>query len=105
MADDKKLSDLVKKVINTGIGAAFMTEDAVKGIIKDLPLPKDVVAGLLTNAKQSKEEFISSVKSELKNYLNKIELSQEIDRVLEKYDFEINATISLKKKDSKEESK
>ncbi len=97
--EDKKLSDLVKKVINTGIGAAFMTEDAVKGIIKDLPLPKDVVSGLLSNAKQSKEEFIGSVKAELKNYLNKIDLSQEIDRVLEKYDFEINATISLKKKD------
>lgn len=105
--DDKKiLSSVFKKVLSTGITAAFMTEDAVKNIISDLPLPKDIANGLLQNAKSSKDEFISGVKNELKGYLDKIDLSKEIDKIIEKYDIEINAKINLNKKDKvKEKSK
>ncbi len=100
--EDKNLSDIFKKVVNTGISAAFMTEDAVKNIIQDLPLPKEMVNGLLQNAKQTKTEFITSVKTELKEYLNKIDLSKEVDRIIENYDIEVNAKIKLtpKNKDS-----
>jgi hypothetical protein len=96
--DKKNLTDIFKKVINTGVSAAFMTEDAVKNIVQDLPLPKEIVNGLLQNAKNSRDEFISSVKSELNTYLNKIDLSKEIDRVLENYDIEVNAKLKFNKK-------
>lgn len=96
--DKKNLSDIFKKVISTGVSAAFMTEDAVKGIIGDLPLPKEMVNGLLQNAKNTKDDFISSVKTELKSYLDRIDVSKEIDRVLENYDLEINANIKFNKK-------
>ena len=75
-----------------------MTEDAVKGIISDLPLPKDMVNGLLQNAKETKEEFVNSIKNELKTYLNKIDISKEVEKIVEKYDFEIKASVSLKRK-------
>jgi len=96
--DDKKLGDIFKKVVNTGISAAFMTEDAVKGIIQDLPLPKEIVNGLLTNAKQTKEEFIASVKEELKTHLDKVDVSEEIDKVLSKYDIEVEGKIKFSPK-------
>jgi hypothetical protein len=99
--EDNKLTDILKKVVNTGISAAFMTEDAVKGIIQDLPLPKEMVSGLLQNAKNSKDEFISSVKSELKEYLNKIDISKEVDRILENYDIEVSGKIKLTPKNKK----
>jgi hypothetical protein len=93
-----KLGDLIKKVVTTGVTAAFMTEESVRALLKDVPLPKDIVGGLLENAKSTKTEFVASVKNELKSYLDKIDLSREIDKIAEKYDFEIKATISLKKK-------
>ncbi len=95
---DGKLGDLVKKVITTGVTAAFMTEEGVRAVLKDLPLPKDMVGTLLENAKNTKTEFVSSVKNELKTYLDKIDLTKEIDKIAEKYDFEVKATISLKRK-------
>lgn len=95
---DGKLGDLLKKVLTTGVTAAFMTEEGVRAVMKDLPLPKDMVSGLIENAKHTKSEFVSSVKNELKSYLDKIDLSKEIDKIVEKYDFEIKATISLKRK-------
>ena len=102
---ENKLSDMLKKVVTTGIGAAFMTEDAVKGLLNDLPLPKDLINGLLQNAKNTKEDFLSSVKDELGKYLSKLDVTSEIDKVLERYDFEINATISLKPKKKKTNKK
>jgi hypothetical protein len=100
----KNLTDIFKKVVSTGINAAFLTEDAIKEAISDLPLPKDIVNGLLQNAKTTKTEFISSIKNELKSYLNKIDISREIDKVLDRYDLEVNAKISFKKKPQKDES-
>ena len=94
--DPKNLSDILKKVVSTGISAAFMTEDTVKNILHDLPLPKDAVNGLIQNAKNSKEEFIKAVKGELREYLGKLDVQGEIDRIIENYDIEVNAKINLK---------
>jgi hypothetical protein len=95
---DGKLGDLFKKVLTTGVTAAFMTEEGVRAVLKDLPLPKDMVGSLVENAKTTKSEFVASVKNELKTYLDKIDVTKEIDKIAEKYDFEVKATISLKKK-------
>lgn len=95
---DGKIGDLLKKVLTTGVTAAFMTEEAARAVLKDLPLPKEMVGGLIENAKSTKTEFVAGVKNELKAYLDKIDISREIDKIAEKYDFEVKATISLKKK-------
>ncbi|HXH74519.1 MAG TPA: hypothetical protein VNJ08_06115 [Bacteriovoracaceae bacterium] len=95
---DGKLGDLLKKVLTTGVTAAFMTEESVRTLLKDVPLPKDIVGGLVENAKNTKTEFVSSVKNELRSYLDKLDIGREVDKIVEKYDFEVKATISLKKK-------
>src|SRR5690606_11227742 len=100
---DGKIGDILKKVVSTGVSAAFMTEESVRNLLKDVPLPKDIVGGLVENAKNTRDEFISSVKNELKSYLDKIDLSKEIEKIAEKYDFEVKATISLKKKKKQSE--
>lgn len=102
---DHKLGDLFKKVLTTGVTAAFMTEESVRTLLKDVPLPKDIVGSLVDNAKNTKTEFVASVKNELKSYLDKINLSDEIEKIVDKYDFQINATISLKKKNKKDKGR
>jgi hypothetical protein len=95
---DGKVEGILKKVLTTGVTAAFMTEETVRAVLKDLPLPKEIVGGLVENAKITKTEFVNGVKNELKSYLDKIDLTKEFDKIAEKYDFEVKATISLKKK-------
>ena len=99
--DDKGLGDVFKKVLSTGLTAAFMTEDAVKKLTQDLPLPKEIVNGLLANAKTTKEEFVGGVKKEFKQYLDRRDITKEIDRVLENYDIEVNAKVKFNKKKNK----
>ncbi|MFZ4714319.1 MAG: hypothetical protein ACOYL6_11420 [Bacteriovoracaceae bacterium] len=102
---ENKLGDVFKKVVSTGISAAFMTEEAVKGMMHDMPISKEAINSLLQNAKNTKEEFVGSIKNELKTYLDKIDVSKEIEKVLDKYDVEVNAKLSFtkKKQEKKEE--
>lgn len=94
----KNITDILRKVVSSGVSAAFMTEDAVKDLIHGLPLPKEMINGLLANAKSSRDEFIAGVKNELKSYLDRIDVSKEVDRILDNYDIEINAKVKFKKK-------
>jgi fructose/tagatose bisphosphate aldolase len=82
--DNGKIADILKKVLTTGVTAATLTEEGVRAIME--------------NAKNTKTDFVASVKNELRSYLDKIDLTKEIDKLVEKYDFEVKATISLKKK-------
>jgi polyhydroxyalkanoate synthesis regulator phasin len=103
---DTSIGDMIKKVVSVGVGAAFMTEESVKKILEDLPLPKDIVAGLVQNAKGAKEDFTNSIREELRNYLTKVDASKIASDILDRYDVEVEAKIKLKKKvDKKEDSK
>jgi polyhydroxyalkanoate synthesis regulator phasin len=104
--EDKKnlgLQDVIAKVVSIGVGAAFMTEDAVKNIVGDLPLPKDIVSGLVQNAKGAKEEFAAQIREEVKNHLDKINPNKLLEEVIEKYDVEVTAKFKFKKKNSDED--
>lgn len=95
---DSSISDVIKKVVSIGVGAAFMTEDAVKTILSDLPLPKDIISGLISNAKNAKEDFTSSLREEVRSYLSKVDPKSLVDDVIKNYDFEVKASVSLKPK-------
>jgi len=97
-----RISETVKKIISVGVGAAFMTEDAVKGVLQDLPLSKDILSGLVQNAKSTKEEFVGSLREEIRSYLKNVDASTLVDNILDRYDIEVNATFQFKKKEVKE---
>ncbi len=79
-----KLGDILKSVVSTGAAAAAVGGEAMKGLVED--------------AKVAKGEIMSSVKNEIKNFLD---VRNEIDRVLEDYDLEVQAKVSFKRKKPK----
>ena len=85
------MSDILKGAVSAGVSAASLGEEAVKG--------------LLENAKNVKSEVVTQIKAELKGWLEKVDVSREIDRVLEDYDLEVNAKISFKKKKKLDDDK
>jgi hypothetical protein len=102
---DNKISDIIKKVVSVGVGAAFMTEDAVKNILSDLPLPKDIVSGLLQNAKSAKEDFATTIRDELRIHLSKVDPKVLMEELVENYDIEFNTKVSFKKRDNHSKQK
>lgn len=102
---DSTLAEVIKKVVSIGVGAAFMTEDAVKAVLTDLPLPKDIVTGLVANAKNAKSDFLTSMKEEVKNFLAKIDVTKVAEEIIENYDMEVQAKVSFKRKKNEGTSK
>ncbi len=101
-ADFKGLGDIIKKVVSVGVGAAFMTEESVKGLLNDLPIPKDVINSLVSNAKGAKEDLSKSLREEFRKYLSKLDTEKLIDYVLQNY--EVNANFSFNRKSEADDS-
>lgn len=92
------IEGIIKKVVSVGVGAAFMTEESVKKILEDLPLPKEILTGLVQNAKGAKEDFTNGIREEIRNYLSKVDASKIATDILDRYDVEVEAKFKFKKK-------
>lgn len=95
---DSPIGDIIKKVVSVGVGAAFMTEESVKKVLEDLPLPKDIISGLVQNAKGAKEDFTNGIREELRTYLSKVDASKIVMDILDRYDVEVETKFKFKKK-------
>jgi polyhydroxyalkanoate synthesis regulator phasin len=95
---DPKVTEVLKKILTTGIGAAFMTEEHIRGYVTDLKLPKDVVQFLLQGATKSKEELMNKVGNEVIKIVQKIDIVKEASRFVEEHKFRVTAEIDVIKK-------
>lgn len=98
---ESSLQDIIKRVVGVGVGAAFMTEESVRNILNDLPLPKDIVTGLVQNARGAKEDFTKSLREEFSKYLKGLDHETIIDYIVENYEIEAKTTFNFKKKEKK----
>lgn len=96
--DNQKLSELLKKLVGAGIGAAFMTEEHIRNYIGDMKLPKEAVSFLLQGAAKSKEELVHRVGTEVIKIINRIDFVKEASRFVEEHKFKVSAEIEVIKK-------
>lgn len=92
------IEGIIKKVVSVGVGAAFMTEESVKKFLKIYHFPKEILTGLVQNAKGAKEDFTNGIREELRNYLTKVDASKIATDILDRYDVEVEAKFTFKKK-------
>lgn len=96
---DGLLGDTLKKVLSTGITAAFMTEEAIRSRVSDLKLPKETLALLLSGASKGRDELMNRVSNEIIRVINKIDFVKEASRFVEEHKFRVTAEIEVMKKD------
>lgn len=94
------IGDIIKRIVSVGVGSAFMTDESVKNLLHDLPLPKDIVNGLLQNARQAKADFLETLREEIKSQVGRVDPSKLVDDLVERYDIEVNAKVRFKRKEN-----
>jgi hypothetical protein len=99
-----KSSELLKKLISAGVGAAFMTEENIRHYLSELKLPKDMLNVLLQGAQKSKEDLMNRVGNEVIKIVQKIDFVKEASRFVEEHKFRITAEIDVVKKTTESES-
>ncbi len=97
-----KWGEMLKRVMSVGLGAAFMTEESVRGALGGMNLPKEVLTSILQGANRSKEEMLNKVGNEVIKLVSKIDFVKEASRFVEEHKFRINAEIEVVRKDQGE---
>ncbi len=94
-----QLGDTIKKILTTGLTAAFMTEESIRGFVGELKLPKESLNLLLQGAMKSKEELMNRAGNEIVKVISKIDFVKEASRFVEEHKFKISAEVEVLKKD------
>lgn len=89
------LSDWFKKTVLTGVGAVFMSEEGIRKTLSDLKMPKNMIAAIVAQAERTKTEMSGLIATEVRNFLQKIEVDQIIRKALKGQSIEINARITF----------
>ncbi len=85
--------DLVKRTFYAGLGAVFTTEEGIRKLASDFQLPKDVANYLIQQAANSKDELFRVVAKELRGFLESLNISGELQKLLTSLSFEIKTEI------------
>jgi hypothetical protein len=98
---EQLVPDLVKRTFYAGLGALFTTEEGIRKITSEFQLPKDVAAFLVAQVASSKDEMMRIVARELRSFLDGVNLSGEMQKLLTSLSFEIKTEIRFIPNDEK----
>ncbi len=87
------MPDIVRKTFYAGLGALFTTEEGIRRIATEMKLPKDVANYLIQQAGSSKDELFRIIGRELRGFLENVNLSGELTKILTAISFEIKTEI------------
>jgi hypothetical protein len=93
--------ELVRRTFAAGMGALFTTEEGIRKITKDMPLPKDVAGYLASTASTTKDEVMRIMAREIREFLQGVNISEEIAKMLTMLSFEVKTEIRFIPNDEK----
>lgn len=93
------ITDIAKKLVAVGVGAAFLTEESIRSALGEVKLPKEILNVVLQNATKTKDIIADQVTKEIVKLISKIDFVKEASRFVEDHKF--NIEIDITKKDKK----
>jgi len=89
------VSEMVKRLFVAGMGALFTSEEGIRRLATEFSLPKDVASFLISQGRSTKNELFRIMAREFREFLNSINLGQEITKALTSLTFEVKMQIRL----------
>lgn len=93
--------ELVRKTFAAGMGAVFTTEEGIRKITKDMQLPKELASYVASTAGSTKDEVMKAVAREVRDFLQTVNFSEEIAKMLTMLSFEVKTEIRFIPNDEK----
>ncbi len=95
--DEKKtgVTDMIKKIVATGLSSPFLSEEQLKVYLSGLNLPKEVVLQVLKGAQKSKDDLVQKVGSEFSKLIQKVDIVKEFKNILREHKISIQADIEF----------
>ncbi|MCM0606015.1 MAG: KR domain-containing protein [Xanthomonadaceae bacterium] len=105
MADDlqSKATDFVKKILSVGVGTIFLTEEAMRNMVTEFKLPKELINGIMQSANNTRKEFLQTLSHEVfENILSKVDSAKLIQEFFEKNEVDLQIRIKVSPKSKSE---
>ncbi len=87
------IPDVVKRTFAAGLGAVFASEEGIRKMVSDFSLPKDVANFIVTQAQGTKDELFRIVATELRGWLERVDVQRELTRLLTMVSVEVKTEI------------
>jgi hypothetical protein len=95
------IPELLKRAVELGVEKAQDAPEAIKQIVHDLRLPKEVATYLLSQVEDTKNGALRVVAKETREFLEHTNIAHELQKMLTTLQFEINTTIRFRPADAK----
>lgn len=92
---ERPLGDIAQKLIRAGADALTATSEKIKERGEDFH-PLDVISGAARVGVLAKEEFLTLTAKEIRSYLEKLKVGEELRALLTEHSLEVKASIRLK---------
>jgi polyhydroxyalkanoate synthesis regulator phasin len=89
------LPETIRKALITGLGALFMTEESLRNLVTEMRLPKEAVHYLVKQADQARGQLFDVVSKEIRQFLESVNLAQELQKILSSVVLEVKTEIRL----------
>ena len=90
---DRLVPEILRRTFYAGVGAVFTTEEGIRKLANEISMPKDAATYLISQAQGTKKELFRIVAQELRGFLESLNLTEEMQRVLTTVSFEIKTEI------------
>lgn len=90
---DQFIPEIVRRTFYAGLGAVFTTEEGIRKLASEFHLPKDAANYLIQQAASSKDELFRIFATELRSFLESVNLSGELQKLLTSLSFEIKTEV------------
>lgn len=83
----------IEKSVEAGMGTLNKTDEAIRGVVGDVKLPREIVSQLLSAVDDTKNGVLRVVGREVREFLEATDLAKELQKVLTSLSFEIKTEI------------
>ena len=92
-------SGFIKKLLTAGVGTFFLTEEALRTLLSESKLPKELLSKILESANNTRKEFTASLTRELVDrVMEKVDTRALVQELMRENEFEIEMKIRVKPK-------
>ncbi len=90
---ERLIPELVKRLVETGVERLADSPEAVRQWANELRLPKELLNAILTHVEDAKSEIFKVVVREVREFLERANLADEISRVLTGVTLEVKTQV------------
>ncbi len=102
---DSAIGELVKRAVEIGVEKAQEAPDNLKHFLHERKLPKDFANVVSGSVDDAKEGIFRVVAAETRQFLERLNLAQELKSLLTSVKFEIHTTVRFSPNDAKPDVK